>query len=121
MVKRIESEMDTARGVITYDLGDGRYVTLDALAVQRYGAVKMLRAYGVGMPKATDRVVVMQDGRRVGTAPGDFDPYFIKSTSFMYDPRPGDFKREGDVWVASRMLGGGDLECVPGFVWSREP
>lgn len=55
----------------------------------------------------------------VGTVPPHFDPSRIKSTSFMYSPRPGDFTREGDAWVANYTLGPGDLEAVPGFVWDR--
>jgi len=68
----------------------------------------------------TERIPVMQHGRKVGTVPPDFDPMRIKSTNWLYDARPGDFRQEGLTWVASRALGPGDLEAVPGFVWDRE-
>jgi len=51
---------------------------------------------------------------------GDFDPDFIKSTNYFYDPRPGDFKREGAVWIAANNLGPGDLDAIPGFERSRD-
>lgn len=57
--------------------------------------------------------------REVGTLPASFDPTRIKSQSFFYDPRPGDFIRRADHWEASRMLGPGDLDAVPGFVRTR--
>ncbi|MGB5905760.1 MAG: hypothetical protein WBH00_23215 [Xanthobacteraceae bacterium] len=100
-------------GTVTYELGDGRWVTLDAHAVQLYGAADLLREMGVEMPTA--RVPVIQHGRRVGTVPGDFEPLNAKSRTFLYDVRPGDFKREGDHWVADKMLGPGDLDSLLGF------
>ena len=67
------------------------------------------------------RVPVMQDGRRIGTVPDTFDPSRIKSSSWLYDPRPRDFRRGKDgEWVAASMLGPGDLGAVPGFVWERD-
>lgn len=72
---------------------------------------------GEGRVEATWRIAVMQDGQRIGTVMPSFDPDNIRSRSPLYRPRPGDFRREGDVWVASPMLGNGDLEAVPGFVW----
>jgi hypothetical protein len=62
---------------------------------------------------------VMQDGERIGTLHKDCDPSKIKSLSFWYQPRCGDFVRDGEAWVARRDLGPGDLEAVPGFVWKR--
>lgn len=111
---------DYAKGTVTYELSDGQWITLDARAVREYGAARMLRDSGYGHLLPTARVTVMQEGRRVGTLPPDFDPMSVKSASWLYDPRPGDFKREGDVWIASRTLGPGDLEAVPGFLKSTE-
>jgi hypothetical protein len=74
---------------------------------------------GDGTVTETKRADVRQHGRRVGTLPPNFDPSAIKSTSFFYDPRPGDFRREEDHWIAARNLGPGDLEAVPGFIWDR--
>ena len=113
-MKRIESPMDYARGIVTYDIGDGRYATFDARAVERYGLARLLESCGVEM--STERVPVMQYGRRVGTVPGDFDLSFARSRSPFYDVRPGDLVREGDAWVAARNLGASDLDCLVGFV-----
>lgn len=117
MMKRLESIEDEMRGVVTYELPDGRYAQFDVRAVREYGIAKLLRAEGYEPP--TGRVAVMQYGRRVGTVPADFEPMAIKSRSFLYDPRPGDFRREGDAWIVSRTLGAGDLDMVPEF--QRDP
>lgn len=75
---------------------------------------------GVGRIKSTARVPVMRDGERIGTMRHDFDPANINSRNPLYRPRLGDFRRQGDVWIANPMLGNGDLEAVPGFVWDWE-
>lgn len=65
---------------------------------------------------AARRYDVYQNGRHVGTM-GSLP---VRSTSWLYDPRPGDFRvetREGQqVIVADPTLGPGDLEAVAGFV-----
>lgn len=66
------------------------------------------------------RIPVIQDGRKIGTVPASFDPLSIKSVSRLYTPRAGDFRIGGDGWVANPMLGSGDLEAVPGFVWDHD-
>lgn len=113
-MRRIESPLDHERGTVTYEIGDGRWATFDARAVQRFGLARLLEDYGVEMP--TERVPVIQYGKRIGTLPPDFDPAFVRSISFMYDPRPGDFRREGDAWVVGRTMGAGDVDCVAGFI-----
>jgi hypothetical protein len=113
-MKRIESIMDDARGTVTYEIGDGRWATFDARAVREYGLAKMMEAYGVEMP--TERVPVIQYGRRIGTMPPDFDPATARSISFMYDVRPGDFTRTDEGWVVGRTIGASDVDCVAGFV-----
>lgn len=114
-MRKIESIEDQVRGVVTYDLGNGRYACFDARAVQEYGAAEMMRRYGIEVPEASERVPVMQYGRRVGTVPWDFDLAFARSRSPFYDVRPGDLVRQGDVWVTARNLGAGDLDCLVGF------
>ena len=116
-MRRIESMEDDMRRVVTYEMDDGMRVCLDANAVRRFGAAVLLRRYGYS--PSTERVPVYQSGEKIGTVPSLFDPQFIKSTNFLYDPRPGDFRRDGDRWIADKMLGHGDLEAIPGFVWDR--
>jgi hypothetical protein len=60
-------------------------------------------------------VPVYQEGRRIGTVPHDFDPGRIKSQSYFYDPRPGDFAPHESGWEANKILGLGDLKAIPGF------
>lgn len=118
-MKRIESVMDDVRGTVTYEVGSGRWATFDRRAVEEYGLARLLEEYGVEMP--TERVPVIQYGRRIGTMPPDFDPAFARSNSFMYDPRPGDFRREGDTWVVGRTMGASDVDCVVGFIRDTSP
>jgi hypothetical protein len=117
-MKRIESPLDEIRGTVTYDLGNGRWATFDARTVREVGLAPLMDSYGIEMP--TERLPVIHHGRRVGTMAPDFDPVCARSISFMYDVRPGDFRREGDTWVAGRSLGPGDLDCVAGFVRDRD-
>lgn len=116
-MKRLESPLDYERGTVTYDLGNGKWATFPREAVERYGLAKLVEEYGGEMP--TERLPVIQYGRRIGTLPPDFDPSFARSKSFMYDVRPGDFVREGDSWVVGRTMGASDVDCVVGFV--RDP
>lgn len=118
-MRRIENIEKEMRGIVTYELSDGQRIDLDRYAVEKYGAEELIKASGYKHLLPTKRVTVMQSGRKVGTLPPTFDPMSAKSTSFWYDMRAGDFVREGDVWIANRMLGPGDLEAVPGFVWDR--
>lgn len=113
-MKRLESPIDSVRGTVTYDIGNGRYATFDARTVERVGLAPLLAAYGIEMP--TERVPVIQDGRRIGTMPPDFDPAFARSISFMYDVRPGDFTRTAEGWVVGRTMGASDVDCVASFI-----
>lgn len=113
-MRRLESPIDFVRGTVTYDLGDGRLATFDARAVREYGLATLLRHEGIEMP--TERLPVIHHGKRVGTMVPDFDTLTARSISFIYDVRPGDFRREGDTWVAARNLGPGDIDCVAGFI-----
>lgn len=116
-MKRLDSIQDDMNGTVTYELNDGRRVCFDARAVREYGIATLMGGIGEPDRVPTERVPVIFHGRRVGTVPGDFDDRNIKSNSWLYDPRPGDFKREGDSWVVGRTVGPGDLEAVAGFVY----
>lgn len=115
-MRLIESIEDEIRGVVTYELPNGQRARFDASAAKEYGVAELLRSSGLGEFVPTERLAVMHHGKRVGTMPPDFDPGNMRSISMFYDPRPSDFKRDGDVWVAARTLGPGDLDAISGFV-----
>jgi hypothetical protein len=119
-MKRLESMEDEMRGVVTYELPNGRYASFDARAVKEYGISALMRAYDLEQFIPTERLPVIQYGRRIGTMAPDFDPATARSTSFMYDVRPGDFRREGDAWIVGRTLGAGDVDCIAGFIRDTE-
>ncbi len=107
------------RGIATYELSNGRRVSLDLKTVREFGAAWVIREIGLGDFVPKERLPVIWHGEKVGTLPPGFDPFSIKSISYWYDPRPGDFEREGDAWIAAKNLGPGDLESISGFVWDR--
>lgn len=111
----IESPEDQMNGVVTYKLPDGRHWRFDAHAVAKYGLAELMRAEGMQHFIPTERLPVIQYGHRIGTMAPDFDPATARSTSPWYDVRPGDFRREGNAWIAARTLGAGDVDCVAGF------
>jgi hypothetical protein len=113
-MRLIESYQDHMDGVVTYELADRRRVRLDARAVREHGVAALLKWGGYELP--TERVNVFQNGQIIGTVPADFAPQLIVSKSYFYDPRPGDFRREHDGWVASNILGRGDFDAIPGFI-----
>lgn len=117
-MKRID-EPHRLDGTFLYELRDGRMLRVDQRLVRDIGIKGVAEMYGVKTETTHERVPVFQSGKQIGTVPGDFDPMLIKSKSFLYDPRPGDFKRTNEGWIATRMLGPGDMEAVPGFVWHR--
>lgn len=115
-MRRIERLADRMRGTITYELDGGRHLTVRTRDVREFGLAEVLRAAGLADQIPSKRVNVVRRGRVIGTVPGDFDDAAIRSKNFLYDPRPGDFRREEDHWVASDALGAGDLAAVVGFV-----
>ncbi len=115
-MNRIDSMEDNMNGVCTYELKGGKRVRLSVDAVRELGAAECVRRMGHGDLLPTERLPVMQRGRRVGTMPADFDPTNVKSGNWLYEPRSGDFTREKDHWAAANNLGPGDLDAVVGFV-----
>lgn len=116
-MRKLESIEDEMQGRSTYALGDGRLIQFYIHDIRDHGLETLLKAHGIEAPN--ERIPVLQDGKIIGTVPGTFDPIAIKSQSFFYDPRPGDFKRTSEGWEASRQLGPGDVHAVPGFEWSN--
>lgn len=116
-MRRIESIEDEMKDRATYELEPGRRVTLCGSDLRELGLAECLKRVGVDLGDPAKRVPVFQSGEQVGTVPGDFDPLFIKSTSFMYEARPGDFVLDNDTWIANKMLGFGDLGAIRGFVF----
>lgn len=114
-MRRVDHIDDEMRGRVTYELDDGRFIQFSVQDVREHGLDALLSAHGVKIPK--DRIPVFQDGQRIGSVHATFEPMSIKSKSFFYDVRPGDFTRTKDGWDASRQLGPGDLHAVPGFRW----
>jgi hypothetical protein len=112
-MKRIEREEDERRGTVTYQLDDGRFVTLEANAVQQFGIDNLIQWLGIESP--TERVPVMQNGRRLGTLPANFEPLNARRRNSEYEVRPGDFRREGGAWIVEKTLCSEDLDAVIGF------
>lgn len=111
----------TMRYIDPVPMPDSQVLDTETTATATYSAraAPCHTCNGTGRVISTERVPVMQDGCRVGTVPHDFNPRRIRSTNWLYDPRDGDFRLEDSTWTASRSLGPGDLEAVPGFVWDR--
>jgi hypothetical protein len=104
-------------GKITYKISDDQWIDVDPKELAEHGITKILKMHDIQPPEG--RLDVHQSGRKIGTVPATFEPSCIKSQSFFYDPRGGDFKREGNAWIADRALGPGDLDAIPGFVWDQ--
>ncbi len=91
---------------VRYRRGDHE-VLLDERDVQLYGLDEMLKR--VGLEQDHTPLPVIYQGENVGTLPASFDPRRVKSSTFLYEARPGDFRLDGDKWIADKMLGLGDL------------
>lgn len=112
-MRRIENIADEMRGQVTYEIRPGAYITVDARLIREHGLERVLEAYGVKVPEG--RIPVFQRGKEIGSVPATFDPIAIKPTTFLYDVRPGDFRRTDKGWEASKTLGPGDLDAIPEF------
>lgn len=115
-MRYIPSIEDDVRDVKTYELADGKRVRLDGKSVREIGAAALLHSLGLAeSPSKLPRRPVYQSGRKIGTLPGSFDPNCVRSSSWLYEPRRGDFVEDGDGWRADPMLGPGDICAVAGF------
>lgn len=116
MARRLEDTIDDQmRSVVRVELSNGQCIVFDRRAFMELGMAECLRRVGAADEAPQGRIPVEQDGAIVGTVPADFDPLTARSRSWIYDVRPGDFKRVGDKVIANKMLGQGDLDCLDGF------
>jgi hypothetical protein len=121
-MRHIESLEDWNNRAVTYEIGGAEKirVRLDADLVRKYGPKALIEQAGYGHMLPGGWVPVYQNGKKIGTVPGTFDPWAIKSRSAFYTPRNGDFIREGKFWVADKMLGPGDFDAIPDFEWDHD-
>lgn len=111
MAETLKNHIDRT---LTVDLGDGRMADVEIDVIRRFGLKAVAEHFGV--PVSDRYLPVVYLGRIVGSLPEAWHPLEIKSKTFLYDPRPGDFVREGDKWIAARTLGPGDIEAVSDFI-----
>lgn len=113
-VEIIDDPILAKRGEIAIRVGRDRYHSIEINKVRQAGLKKFCGAiFGIDIGDA--RVPVIQHGRTVGTLPDVWHPALAVSTSFLYEPRPGDFVRAGAVWIAHPTLGPGDLDAITDF------
>ena len=110
---------DERRGIRRFELSDGKWIDLSAQDIEEYGLKALLAHHGYSN-ELDARLDLIEDGRKIGTLPGSFDPMNVKSGSFCYKPRRGDFEMRGNQVHMIAHLGAGDLESIPGFRWHRE-
>ncbi|OJU26466.1 MAG: hypothetical protein BGN91_01555 [Nitrobacter sp. 62-13] len=54
-MKKLERTEDQKPGTVTYELDDGRYVTLEESAVQQYGVKQLLEWLDIERPGAAEK------------------------------------------------------------------
>ncbi len=114
-------EVSPYDGSTTIFVDDGRALKFgrDEFRHLKQENVMELLAEHLDILGADDRVDVIQYGKKVGELPAFWSPALAKSSSFLYDYRRGDLEFKDGKWHASKTLGGGDLDCLIGFV--RKP
>ena len=119
-IEDVTSIEDERRRIARYRLPDGKMLAVGIESLELHGLDRILRGAGYGH-LLNARMPVVWCGRIIGTLPAAFDSRNIQSASFMYQPRAGDFTRDGDRWIASDTMGLGDLRYVVGFEESEPP
>jgi hypothetical protein len=115
MVKIVERRTDILSSAVTFVLEDGRRLTCDKSMLQDIGLERLFASQGLSLDAEGERRDVIQSGKVVGSLPVHFDPNNIKSRSFMYRPRSGDFEWGEAGWIAHPSLGPSDLNAIPEF------
>lgn len=119
-MRTLDSIEDQMRDVVTVEFHDGTLIRLSAKHVRMDGLANVLRQAGLGDKLPTKKLPVFHCGEMVGMMHPDFDPCRVETkTLLMYDPRHGDFVRDGDRWIAHKSLGPGDIAAVPHFTPAR--
>jgi hypothetical protein len=54
-MKKLERTEDQKPGTVTYELDDGRHVTLEESAVQQYGVKQLLEWLDIELPATTEK------------------------------------------------------------------
>lgn len=104
------------RDAQTWEVEGGRFIIVPGPEARKHGAANILYQMGLGPnPKDMPRRPVYQDGVMIGTLPGDFDPYSVRSNSLLYEPRRGDFVETPTGLQAAASLCPGDLSAIVGF------
>ena len=106
-MKDITSPIDQMKGIVVVEFDDGKRLNLSARAVEKHGLRALVREYAPEYP-AGPPLPVFQRGKQIGTLSASWHPSDARR-SFLYEPRPNDFRRDGDRWIADPMLGPGDL------------
>lgn len=109
---------DFGENIWRYEIPDGQIVILDRDQVRKHGAHALIRHLGLepfAPGEEGSMIPVFQEGVKVGVVGATFDPETYRSASLFHSPRAGDFRREGDRWIASPSLCPGDLDAIPHF------
>jgi hypothetical protein len=112
---------DARENVWCYELPSGQRIRLDRDHVRARGAEELVRSLGLDPGPPGQMLPVYQGTRKIGQLPASFDPECARSTCALFSVRPGDFRREGDRWIACRSLGSGDLGSLAEFVPDGDP
>ena len=111
----VKTDENLVDGSITVFMSDGRACKFDRYDIERNSLQVMMEHAGL-VTDLTDRVDVMQGGKKVGEMPSFWTPGLAKSTSRLYDYRRGDLTLINGKWEAAPSLGGGDLDMLVGFI-----
>lgn len=101
-------------GDVTVFLDDDTAFCIDRHTLERSPLEAIAASYGASL--SNDRTEVVRNGRKIGEMPAWWHPGLARSSSAMYDYRPGDLTMRDGRWHAANNLGGRDLDCLIGFV-----
>lgn len=106
-MRDITDPIDQMKGIVVVEFENGKRLNLSARAVERHGLRALVMEYAPEYQSGPP-LPVFQRGKQIGTLSASWHPTDARR-SLMYEPRPNDFRRVGDTWIADPMLGPGDL------------